>query len=259
MTGRIKLLSVGSSSGVIESEGGVRLYFDAGAVLAYDVATLSVGQLVTFDSENGVGRKAVNVCVQRPHSSLPVEKKRKESMLRYVGFDQTRAIRTYRFERTSFGEDTETFAVTTDVTLFTKYHIGIQEGPSLNTQTGSAPSEPAAAPPVSSGVLGGAYGMNGPPLAIYGALRRWSPQHFRATLQGYFFPASLIGLLGYGLMGILGRAVTRYCLLSLPGILAAIFIGRGLNHRLRGDQFFRFVYAGLVVIGGVLLTQAFRT
>jgi len=131
MTGRIKLLSVGSSSGVIESEGGVRLYFDAGAVLAYDVATLSVGQLVTFDSENGVGRKAVNVCVQRPHSSLPVEKKRKESMLRYVGFDQTRAIRTYRFERTSFGEDTETFAVTTDVTLFTKYHIGIQEGPSL--------------------------------------------------------------------------------------------------------------------------------
>src|SRR6185437_8889004 len=25
-----------------------------------------------------------------------------------------------------------------------------------------------------SGVLGGAYGMNGPPLAIYGALRRWS-------------------------------------------------------------------------------------
>jgi uncharacterized membrane protein YfcA len=111
----------------------------------------------------------------------------------------------------------------------------------------------------SSGVLGGAYGMNGPPLAIYGALRRWSPQHFRATLQGYFFPASLVGLLGYGLMGILGRSVMRYCLLSLPGILAAIFIGRGLNHRLRGDQFFRFVYAGLVVIGGVLLLQAFRS
>src|SRR5690242_5646393 len=34
-----------------------------------------------------------------------------------------------------------------------------------------------------SGVLGGAYGMNGPPLAVYGALRQWSPQHFRATLQ----------------------------------------------------------------------------
>ena len=42
-----------------------------------------------------------------------------------------------------------------------------------------------------AGVLGGAYGMNGPPLVVYGILRRWSPAHFRATLQGYFLPASL--------------------------------------------------------------------
>ena len=48
-----------------------------------------------------------------------------------------------------------------------------------------------------SGILGGAYGMNGPPLAVYGSLRRWSPQHFRATLQGYFLPASIIGMAGY--------------------------------------------------------------
>ncbi|HWE96944.1 MAG TPA: sulfite exporter TauE/SafE family protein [Tepidisphaeraceae bacterium] len=107
-----------------------------------------------------------------------------------------------------------------------------------------------------SGVLGGAYGMNGPPLAIYGAMRRWSPQHFRATLQGYFLPASLVGLVGYAAMGLWVPAVTRYFLLSLPGALVAILIGRALNHRLRGDGFFRFVHAGLVVIGGVLVAQA---
>jgi uncharacterized membrane protein YfcA len=28
---------------------------------------------------------------------------------------------------------------------------------------------------VAAGILGGAYGMNGPPLVVYGALRRWSP------------------------------------------------------------------------------------
>jgi len=131
MTGRIKLLSAASSSGVIESDNGSRLYFDACAVLAYDVAGLSVGQLVTFDSENGIGRRAINICVQRPHQPAPIEKKRKESVLRYLGFDQAKAIRTYRFERTSVGEDTQMFAVSTDVTLFTKYHIGIQEGPAL--------------------------------------------------------------------------------------------------------------------------------
>jgi uncharacterized membrane protein YfcA len=49
-----------------------------------------------------------------------------------------------------------------------------------------------------AGILGGAYGMNGPPLVIYGALRRWSPEFFRATLQGYFLPASLIGMTATG-------------------------------------------------------------
>src|SRR6476646_9489445 len=32
-----------------------------------------------------------------------------------------------------------------------------------------------------AGVLGGAYGLNGPPLVIYGTMRRWSAQHCRAT------------------------------------------------------------------------------
>ena len=53
-----------------------------------------------------------------------------------------------------------------------------------------------------AGILGGAYGMNGPPLAIYGAMRRWSAQQFRATLQGYFLPASILGMIGYWLKGL---------------------------------------------------------
>jgi hypothetical protein len=107
-----------------------------------------------------------------------------------------------------------------------------------------------------SGILGGAYGMNGPPLAVYGSLRRWSPQRFRATLQGYFLLASLVGLIGYVAVGLWVPAVTRYFLLSLPVVFAAIMIGRALNHRLRGDGFFRYVYAGLIVIGAVLVIQA---
>ncbi len=107
-----------------------------------------------------------------------------------------------------------------------------------------------------SGVLGGAYGMNGPPLAIYGALRRWSPQHFRATLQGYFLPASLVGLAGYVALGLWTSTVTHYFLLSLPGAIVAILLGRTLNYRLKGDAFFRFVYLGLIAIGLVLVIQA---
>jgi len=109
-----------------------------------------------------------------------------------------------------------------------------------------------------AGVMGGAYGMNGPPLAIYGAMRRWSAQHFRATLQGYFLPASLLGMAGYWLKGLWVPAVTHYYLLSLPAMLPAIPLGRVVNHRLRGDIFLKFIYAGLAVVGLILLVETFR-
>lgn len=109
-----------------------------------------------------------------------------------------------------------------------------------------------------AGVLGGAYGMNGPPLVIYGALRRWSAQHFRATLQGYFLPASIIGMAGYAIAGLWTHAVTRFYLLSLPLTLLGVFLGRVINHRLHGDSFFKYLYVGLTVIGVLLLLQAIR-
>jgi uncharacterized membrane protein YfcA len=110
-----------------------------------------------------------------------------------------------------------------------------------------------------SGILGGAYGMNGPPLAIYGALRRWSPQHFRATLQAYFLPVSIIGLAGYAVIGLWTAAVTQYFLWSLPGVAVATVSGRFINRRIQSDGFIRIVYGGLVVIGAVLVVQALMT
>jgi uncharacterized membrane protein YfcA len=109
-----------------------------------------------------------------------------------------------------------------------------------------------------AGILGGAYGMNGPPLVAYGALRRWAPQQFRATLQGYFLPASLAGLVGYWFIGLWNDAVTRYFLWSLPGVALAILVGGVLNQRMQSGGFFRFVYALLLVIGAILLIQAMR-
>lgn len=107
-----------------------------------------------------------------------------------------------------------------------------------------------------AGVLGGAYGMNGPPLAIYGTMRRWSAQQFRATLQGYFLPASIIGMGGYWLTGLWTHTVTHYYLISLPGVLVGIFAGRALNRQLHERNFAKYIYAGLIAIGVILLAQA---
>ena len=107
-----------------------------------------------------------------------------------------------------------------------------------------------------AGVLGGAYGMNGPPLVVYGALRRWSAQHFRATLQGYFLPASLMSMAGYWLTGLWVPAVTRYYLFALPLLLAGTLLGRALNRRLAREVFLKCAYVGLIAIGALLLLQA---
>ena len=106
-----------------------------------------------------------------------------------------------------------------------------------------------------AGILGGAYGMNAPPLVVYGAMRRWSPQHFRATLQGYFLPASGAAMAGYWISGLWKPEVTHYYLISLPAAIPAIFVGRWINHRLHGDSFLKYVHAGLIAAGVVLLVQ----
>ncbi len=98
--------------------------------------------------------------------------------------------------------------------------------------------------------------MNGPPLVAYGALRRWSPERFRATLQGYFLPASLVGMAGYWIAGLWVPAVTRYYFLSLPLVLAATALGRVLNRRMDARRFVLYVHVGLLVIGTMLLIQS---
>jgi hypothetical protein len=108
-----------------------------------------------------------------------------------------------------------------------------------------------------AGVLGGAYGMNGPPLAVYGTMRRWPPAQFRATLQGYFLPASVLGLLGYGAAGLWTPAVTRYFLVSLPAVVLAILLSRWINRRVHGARFLVYVHAFLIVVGATLVVQSF--
>jgi len=108
----------------------------------------------------------------------------------------------------------------------------------------------------SAGVLGGAYGMNGPPLVVYGVLRRWTPTQFRATLQGYFLIASIAGMLGYAIAGFWTRTVSRYYLLSLPLALVAIFIGNLAHRRMSSLRFLMVVHIGLGCIGALLIKQA---
>ncbi|WP_313368182.1 sulfite exporter TauE/SafE family protein [Sphingobacterium mizutaii] len=106
-----------------------------------------------------------------------------------------------------------------------------------------------------SGVFGGAYGLNGPPLVVYGNLRQWSAKHFRATLQAYFLPVSLLSVVGYYSKGLITTQVNIYFLYSLITTIPAIFLGRYLNHKLKDGAFFKYVYWGLMLISVVLIVS----
>ena len=104
-----------------------------------------------------------------------------------------------------------------------------------------------------AGVLGGAYNTNGPPVVIYGALNRWPPERFRATLQGYFLPTGLFILVGHGLGGLWTVQVLRLYALALPVVLIAILLGGKLNRRISPGRFEKFIYMTLVGLGLLLL------
>ncbi|MDP6605326.1 MAG: sulfite exporter TauE/SafE family protein [Dehalococcoidia bacterium] len=103
------------------------------------------------------------------------------------------------------------------------------------------------------GLLGGAYNANAPPVVVYGALRRWPPVVFRATLQAYFVPAALLIWAGHGVTGLWTREIVGWYLLYLPFGLIVLVVGQRLSARLPEGSFDRVLYAAIAVLGVVLL------
>jgi len=104
-----------------------------------------------------------------------------------------------------------------------------------------------------AGILGGAYNTNGPPVVVYGALKGWPPEYFRATLQGCFLLTGLMILVGHGVAGLWTPQVLKLYAFSLPAVMLAVFAGERLNRRLPREAFGRVVYAFLVVMGVLFL------
>jgi hypothetical protein len=153
MTGRIYKLDHANTAGSIKGENGQIIPFGFSVVLAYDVACLGVGQLVTFELPSERRPHAVNVCIQQLGARPTAKHKRDEPLpLRYLGFDHQGSVRSYRFEQVTPGADTKTFTVMGELALFKKHHVGIQDGPFicldlLRTQLASGENQP---PPLNS-------------------------------------------------------------------------------------------------------------
>lgn len=106
-----------------------------------------------------------------------------------------------------------------------------------------------------AGILGGAYNTNGPPVVIYGTLRRWAPNHFRATMQSYLLPTGFLILVGHGLSGLWTPQVFKYYVFSLPIVFLAIYVGGKAHKAMTQKHFDRYVNAALIFMGAVLIIR----
>jgi cold shock CspA family protein len=130
MTGRIEVLDTDNRPGFIRSEDGALVQFRLSEVTARQGNDLVVGQLVTFDVEQGNPPKAFSIKIEKRHYTSHGAEKRQQPV-RYNGFEQSGNIRAYKFERLSPEGETQTAVVSTDLALFLKHRIGIQDGPAL--------------------------------------------------------------------------------------------------------------------------------
>jgi CspA family cold shock protein len=129
MMGTVKELVAETRVGLIQTESGTRVSFAASAVMGKNFDFLTVGQSVSFELARGYkGPNAVNVQPEEPHRKVARDHEA-PMQLQYLGFDQVQNVREYRFEGVTRGADTRHFTVDADLALFTKHHVGMQEGP----------------------------------------------------------------------------------------------------------------------------------
>ncbi|MBN1658840.1 MAG: sulfite exporter TauE/SafE family protein [Anaerolineae bacterium] len=104
-----------------------------------------------------------------------------------------------------------------------------------------------------AGCLGGAYNTPGPPVILYGSLRRWPRDEFRAVLQALFLASALMVVAGHLVAGHVTGTVVRYYLAALPSLGAGIVAGALLDRRVDHAMFRRLVTAMILLLGVVLL------
>jgi len=121
------------------------------------------------------------------------------------------------------------------------------------------PAQRAAAALVGfcAGLLGGAYVTDGPPLVVYGSVKRWPKDSFRSILQACFLVDGALILAFHGAGGLITREIVAYCLYGIPGMLAGLLIGTLLDRRINHALFHRLLLGLILLLGAGLLARAF--
>jgi uncharacterized membrane protein YfcA len=108
-----------------------------------------------------------------------------------------------------------------------------------------------------AGCLAGAYNTPGPPAIVYGTLRQWPRDEFRAGLQTLFLVNGLLVVASHSVAGHVTLTVLTYCLYTVPALLFGIFLASRVDHRVDRGRF-RILVMGMILLLGSSLVLSSR-
>ena len=103
-----------------------------------------------------------------------------------------------------------------------------------------------------SGILGGAFGTEGPPVVVYAALQPWTKEQVVGMLQSFFLFANFIIIASYWYHGLLSRSVLSVSSTVVPFSIAGILLGLHINKRI-GQRHFSIVLSVVIGVMGLVL------
>lgn len=104
-----------------------------------------------------------------------------------------------------------------------------------------------------SGCLAGAYNAPGPPVIVFGSLRQWPRDEFRAVLQAIFFVNSALVITSHLIARRITGEVLFFSVCALPALALGILTGSRLDRRVDRNRF-RTIVKVMILILGVMLT-----
>lgn len=90
---------------------------------------------------------------------------------------------------------------------------------------------------IASGLLTGAVGMGGPPVAAFASRQSWSPRQIKVFLLAFSFLTAILRVSGLAAAGWMDLSVLSYCVLAIPFALLGIYCGLKVSHNIDARVF----------------------
>lgn len=105
------------------------------------------------------------------------------------------------------------------------------------------------------GMLGAAYNTSAPPVIMLLSSEKYTPAQFRTTLQAFFLFSGIGVVGGHLVSGNIDNKVLIYFLGGLPLVLISFYAGEWLQRKFDPEEFFRWVYSLLALLGLSLILK----